>query len=115
MSWGEGVVRGWLTTPPGCLPSLRRAFTEKARVDYERFCVQRTADFRSLLVNYVQLQMHVHRKVGVALGWHRGVWFHDSVRRGWRWFGVTCLCRPHYKTLHTQNFLEGQHFSRVII
>ncbi|KAL5510784.1 hypothetical protein EMCRGX_G006385 [Ephydatia muelleri] len=38
------------------------AFTEKARVDYERFCVQRTADFRSLLVNYVQLQMHVHRK-----------------------------------------------------
>ena len=64
MSWREGVVRAGLTTPPGYC----RAFTEKARVDYERFCVQRTADFRSLLVNYVQLQMHVHRKVGVVLG-----------------------------------------------
>lgn len=37
-------------------------FTEKARGDYDRFCAQKTADFRSLLLNYVQLQMHVHRK-----------------------------------------------------
>lgn len=44
-----------------------RVFTEKARGDYDRFCAQKTADFRSLLLNYVQLQMHVHRKVGVAL------------------------------------------------
>ena len=42
---------------------LCRSFTKQALLELERFHEQKVADFRSLLVNFVQLQMHMHRKV----------------------------------------------------
>ena len=37
-------------------------FTKEAVKELERFNAQKVADFRSKLINYVQLQMHIHRK-----------------------------------------------------
>jgi sorting nexin-4 len=37
-------------------------FNENAIVELEKFNLQKFGDFRSMLVNYVQLQMHIHKK-----------------------------------------------------
>ena len=40
-----------------------RIFSTEGIQELERFNSQHLADFKSILVNYVQLQMHIHRKV----------------------------------------------------
>ena len=40
-----------------------RAFNQQALKDFEHFNTQKVADFRSVLVNFVQLQIQLHRKV----------------------------------------------------
>jgi len=42
-------------------------FTEDSLKELEKFNHQKAGDFRSMLINYVQLQMHMHRKVGKDL------------------------------------------------
>jgi hypothetical protein len=44
-------------------------FNENAIVELEKFNLQKFGDFRSMLVNYVQLQMHIHKKVFWMYGW----------------------------------------------
>lgn len=44
------------------VPDLRVFSTEGIK-ELERFSTQKVADFRSILINYVQLQMHIHKKV----------------------------------------------------
>jgi len=48
------------------IPSILRTFTKEALKDLERFNTQKIADFRSKLINYAQLQMHIHRKVQIS-------------------------------------------------
>lgn len=52
-----------LHSSPSFPPSLSRTFTKEAVKELERFNAQKVADFRTQLINYVQLQMHIHRKV----------------------------------------------------
>ena len=40
-----------------------RKFTNEAVVELERFYSQKVSDFRSILINFVQLQMHINKKV----------------------------------------------------
>ncbi len=46
-----------------CVLFLHRLFTAKALSELERFHSQKESDFKSILINYVQLQAHIHRKV----------------------------------------------------
>ena len=52
-----------LRSSPSFPPPLSRTFTKEAVKELERFNAQKVADFRTKLINYVQLQMHIHRKV----------------------------------------------------
>ena len=38
-------------------------FTRDALQELEKFSDQKFGDFRSMLINYVQLQLHIHKKV----------------------------------------------------
>ena len=40
-----------------------RKFTNEAVIELERFYSQKVSDFRSILINFVQLQMHINKKV----------------------------------------------------
>lgn len=40
-------------------------FAEAAMAELTSFNTQKVADFRSMLINYVQLQMHLHRQVSI--------------------------------------------------
>ena len=46
-----------------CLMTFARKFTNEAVVELERFYAQKVSDFRSILINFVQLQMHINNKV----------------------------------------------------
>ena len=45
------------------LHGLIRKFTNEAVIELERFYSQKVSDFRSILINFVQLQMHINKKV----------------------------------------------------
>ena len=38
-------------------------FTQEALHEIQTFNQQKSGDFRSMLINYVQLQLHMHKKV----------------------------------------------------
>jgi len=59
------------------LTSSCRKFTKEGIRELERFNSQKNADFRSILINYVQLQMHIHKKV-VGNNW---VWREGATRK----------------------------------
>ena len=40
-----------------------REYTQKSLDEIELFINQKKGDFKSLLINFVQLQMHMHKKV----------------------------------------------------
>ena len=42
-----------------------RQFTKDSLEELEKFNYQKAGDFRSMLINYVQLQMHIHKKVSI--------------------------------------------------
>jgi hypothetical protein len=42
---------------------FNRKFTNEAVIELERFYSQKVSDFRSILINFVQLQMHINKKV----------------------------------------------------
>ena len=60
----KGFGRGLIKSITGELFLIRK-FTSDAVVELERFYSQKIADFKSILINYVQLQMHINKKVKV--------------------------------------------------
>lgn len=62
-SYSEGVCVCVSTLDLCVTACLNRLFTTEALEELERFHKQKVADFRSILINFIQLQMHMHRKV----------------------------------------------------
>ena len=63
MREGEGGGRGRELTIISASFLPFRLFTTEALEELVRFHKQKSADFRSILINFIQLQMHMHRKV----------------------------------------------------
>ena len=70
--WGVAQSRGMCLVSTS-LPMIStsglfsdRKFTNEALVELERFYAQKVSDFHSILINFVQLQMHINKKVITA-------------------------------------------------
>jgi len=55
---------------PVCIYST---FVETSMAELMRFNTQKVSDFQSMLINYVQLQMHLHRQVGTQVNWSNSI------------------------------------------